>query len=148
MQPRRSLQLSSYRSDGALGASTKRAAINREGEEQGNAVQADVGHHQLDIFIPCDLFRILQSDTIQLTTQRHDTLNDCESSSSSTVKMTLSPPMEIAAPLPRITQLKRRSQSMREWRRGRLDSQYETSPTSTLVGTAGLILKSFQHSPG
>ena len=53
MQPGRSLQLSSYRSDGALGVSAKRAAINQEGEEQGNAVQADVGHHQLDILIHC-----------------------------------------------------------------------------------------------
>ena len=52
MQPGRPLQLSSYRSDGALGARTRRAAINYEGEEQGNAVQTDVGHHRLDIFIP------------------------------------------------------------------------------------------------
>lgn len=127
--PGRSSQLSSYRSDEALGVSTKRAAINREGEKRGNAVQAD-------------------RDTIQLATQRHDPRNDRESSSSSTVKMALSPSMEIVAPLPRITQLKRRSQSMREWRKGRLDSQYEPSPTSTLVGTAGLIPKSRQHSPG
>jgi hypothetical protein len=56
--------------------------------------------------------------------------------------------MDIATPLPWIKQLKRRSQSMREWRKGLLDSQYETSSTSALVGTAGLIPKSRQYSPG
>ncbi|KAF8489479.1 hypothetical protein F5888DRAFT_1808828 [Russula emetica] len=127
--PGRSLKLLSYRSDGALGVSAKRAAINREGGKRGNAVQAD-------------------RDTVQLATQRDDPRSDCESSSSSTVKMSLSPSTEIATPLPQITQLKRRNQSMREWRKGRLDALYETSSTSTLAGTAGLIPKSRQHSPG
>ena len=56
--------------------------------------------------------------------------------------------MDTATPLPQITQLKRRSQSMREWRKGRLEPQYETSPTSTLVGTTGLVPKSRQDSLG
>jgi hypothetical protein len=60
MQPGRPLQLSSYRSDGALSVSTKRAAINREGEEQGNAVQDDVGHHQLDMFIYAAHWRLAE----------------------------------------------------------------------------------------
>ena len=145
MQPGRSPQLSSYRSDGALDVSAKRAAIYREDRKRGNAVRDDVGHHRLDHSLR--LIGVLQSDTIQLPTQRRDPQNDSESSSSSTVKMTLSPSMEIATPLPQIAQLRRRSQSMREWLKDRLDTQYETSSTSTLVGRAGLVSRSCQPSP-
>ena len=141
MQPGRSLQLSSYRSDEVLGASAKRAAINLSHErgKRGNAVQTDVGH--LDLFIHCGL-------TIQIATQRRDSRDDYESSSSSTVKMALSPRTEIATPLPQVTQLKRRSQSMCEWHKGRLDARYGTSSMNTLVGPADLIAKSRQLSRG
>ena len=148
MQPGRSLQLSSYSSHEVLGVSTKRAATNRERGKRGNAVHADVGYYSAEHLHSLRLIGILQYDTIQFATQRRESRDDCGSSSSSTVKQSLSPSMEIASPPLHIAQLKHRSQSMREWRKGRLDAQYEPSPTSTLVGTPVLIPKSRQLSRG
>jgi hypothetical protein len=78
MQSGRSLQLSSYRSDGALCVSIKRAAINCEEGKRGNAVPADVGHHQLDMSIHCGLlvscramqYNLRHSDTTPEVTVR------------------------------------------------------------------------------
>ncbi len=56
--------------------------------------------------------------------------------------------MDLAKPLPQITQLKRRSQSLREWRKASLDALNETSETSTLVRSAGVVSKARQHTPG
>ncbi len=154
MQPGRPLpfRLSSYRSDEALGAKAKRAVVEREGKKRDDAVQCDVGHHRAGPVHSSRLISILQSNETCLATQRREPQSDSESLPSSTVKMPLSPPLSPPlgpiAPLPQITQLKRRSQSMREWRRGLLDVPDETFSKSTLVGTAGLNPKSRPYSPG